>query len=484
VKLIVLIFLFASSNLFSFELATWQRSVVKVSSYPCLTGNPRFEGSGFIVKKDDQFFVITSDHVIINDSTNKICHEAVNGHLNLKNIQLINSSYEKGLAILKVDMEQVSGDHVALNEAPDWSILKKMNGEARDVSAMGFPFSSSDLLVLSNGKLQSSESKRPLIPGISNFIEAVNLPIEFGMSGGVFLDSKSFELVGLVSHQYLKRMAGKPTVVNTNVADDYVNENDIAIGIPMSEIVDYVESVQQEQPTIHFKRNSYYQLKNEEVISYGVLNFRFTNKEASDVWNIGGADGSGVGGTENHQGGNEQASNKEKMSMIEVFLDMNATSNEKMINYSNSILQSFKNSLLKGQKINIVMLKLPNKNSAIRLTSFDQFITYWLRDGFTPLFITSNYGADISYQLRARQIITKEIKIILQKNIDDPSLEGLRSWFTLMREQILLFENNLLDIDLLKELVNVASKENWNAFYQLDFESAVKLESNIQKILN
>ncbi len=90
-----------NTSAFAKSLADWQKAIVKVSSYPCQAGRPRFDGSGFLVSYQGDTYVLTSEHVVLHDSNDHVCHEIQNEKETI-NVKLLSADCAKGMALLKI----------------------------------------------------------------------------------------------------------------------------------------------------------------------------------------------------------------------------------------------------------------------------------------------------------------------------------------------------------------------------------------------
>lgn len=478
---IILLIILLSFHAQALDLNDWKKSLVKIRSFPCLTNSPMFEGSAFLFQIEGEIFAVTSEHVLINDKSNKTCHKIENDFLGTQSAELIDANYEKGLALLKVN-SVVGLNQNGLSNLLTWENLNKPTLPSHQVTALGYPFHSKDLQILNGGQLQSDHSRRALIMGMDLFLEATQLPVEYGMSGGILLNSDDFSPAGLISHQYLKRQAGKPSSVEDIGNQSNLFISDLALLIPFSAVIEFVEKKDVDDHIVRFKRSSKYQLKAENVISYGVLNFKFSQKLAQEIWGTGGADGSGVGGADGSGVGGSASAVGEMIGVVEVSLDSEATSEERSIHYQDVQLEQWKNILLRGQKVFITNLKLSSADNLEKLFSLDQFFTLWRRDKYEPIVIKS-LDNSLDQQLKKMFAKARKIELLAQRKFDTSESSELKYWFKHIRDQVLLFENNLVDKSVIQNLLLNPNKDMWNLFYQTDFDSAVELESAIQDFL-
>ncbi len=282
---IFMFFLFLSNLAYAQEV--WQRAAVKVTSAPCSTQSPKYEGSGLLFTQNGELFVLTSEHVIIHDKSPLICHQADNAKLSL-----LTADVAAGLALLKLEAPTAEmRSRAAVLKFDDSFSPKKL-------AALGFPAGSADLVSLTEGSLLSASSHRALIPSLKNMIEAAGMPVEFGMSGGLLLgfDGNHWQWQGLLSHQVLPKEAGSRTQVKVLDSGLMSSANDLTLAIPAKDAINWLQARLKNTWT----RNSPLQLKNIEAFQFGPLLFRLEKKTPRETFSlgaeIGGSDGTGIGG--------------------------------------------------------------------------------------------------------------------------------------------------------------------------------------------
>lgn len=470
--LIGLSLLFCSSA-FALPLARWQEATVKINSYPCLTESPRYQGSGLLFAVNNQVYVLTSEHVLIQDASAQTCHQ-VSGEA----LELISADFKSGLALLKVkDAGKLLAQSIPISEL-------KHNTSSSEVLALGYPAGSEGLNTLTGGKLLTSESSRALIAGISKLIEASNLPVEYGMSGGILLTQvgNDFAFAGILSHQILKREAGKPTRPD-EMKPGPSSQNDLTLAIPALAAVNWVSSQGTARTEPQWQRNPELQISGKDALQYGPLLFTLKLKKAQDAWDIGGAydggsDGSGIGGDEDGDG----IPDSELLQTIDVTFVAGATSSEKGQSLQDPLLNQWRQWLLAGKKVSVVSLKNPQARALVRIQSLSQFLTLWLRDNYQPLGIRSKDSnaktdADILV-LKARAVAS-----LAQEARDKTTVVDQKTWFALIRDTALSAETGLATSKDISALLTGESERYWREYYSSDFDNAVALETVIQALI-
>lgn len=460
-------------------LPNWQTATVKVTSSPCLTGSPRFEGSGLLFQEQGRVFVVTSEHVLIHDSSSRICHMISSARGDSQRAQLIRADYFNGLALL----ELASSDS---NSAVPLEILRSpVPAIGESLTALGYPAASNQLAVQSQGQLTSAQSLRALIPGVKAMIEADGLLVEFGMSGGLLVANKDSRFVGIITHQYLKREAGHPTNVGEIGGENSVRPGDLAFAIPAAQVADWIQATLTASAKQDWIRRPQSQLQAVEEICFQVLCFSMTQKKAAEVLEIGGrgGDGAGVGGDGAGVGGDEA---KEQMAVVSVRLDPTASSEQRQLVYADPELEKFRLGLLQGQsqkqEIFIGFLKRPMTTRLVAVGSLEKFVTLWKRDGLKPVAIQSS-ASHLSQDLQKLSELARSVARLAQQQKDETTDANQKAWFNLLRDEALLVENSLSDVKTVEALLSGDNDPYWGEFYQRNFDAAVKLEAQIQTLL-
>jgi hypothetical protein len=487
---IVMALIFHSISANAMSATDWASASVKIVSSPCLLGAPRFEGSGLLFRFNERFYVVTSEHVLIHDLSPKNCISVQNRQIGSLPGKLIRADYYKGLALLSVNASSDIREFAA-----EWKELRPPSVPAAVLTALGYPSGSKELQILTRGNLLNDESHRALIPGVHRFVEASSLPVEFGMSGGVLLTGTRLDFAGILSHQYLKRDLGQTTSVGSISRQAGVREGDLAIAIPSSEVMDWLqESLSSEEfKAPEWTRDSDAQLKGLEMICNGVLCFSMTEKSASDLVGTGGGDGGGIGGASGggDGGGIGGASGDdsdlpragEVLKVVSVELKSTAGTYERAKKYQDPTLEQLRQSLLRGQNVAAAFLRQTDVRRLVKFASLDQFFTLWLRDHLVPVFMKSRDG-EVSSDRTDLINACHRVEKLAQKEKDATSDNEMKAWFSMIRDQALLAENGIVSAQDLVGLRSGANDVYWNRFYEEKFDDAVELEKAILALAN
>lgn len=465
-------------------LEAWQQATVKVESYPCLTESPKLEGSGLAFKYQGETYIVTSEHVGFHDSSVKSCHVA-----NKMKLHLVKADFFSGMAVLKI-VDQNDLKEVAI----DWQDLK-LSQHSEDLSAVGYPAGSDIVSTLVSGKLLTKKSRRALIAGAEEMIEASRLPVEFGMSGGILLSSvgKNYAWEGVLSHQVLRRESGKSTEL-VEMDENEANPNDLVLAIKKEDFFVWFEDIINGTESKTWERNLESQISGSSAIQYGQILFSSTNK--SDEFGIGGlpeknknqslfvdfckivgcnegADGSGIGGEED--GG--QAFQVVSLSLL---------ASEQIKNQSPlpEPMATWYKWLLAGKKVQIIFFRNKGSKRLTRIQSLAQFLTYWQRDGFTPIVLRSSTAEDMGEDVEQMYHQALKVAELAQAARESETVEGKRAWFAMLRDMSLLSSNLMMSSSEVADLLEGENDHYWRIFYEQDFNSAVELEAAFQNLVS
>lgn len=456
---IVSVFSFGHVSAISLPLLAWKNAVVKIVSYPCQTRAPEFQGTGILVNVNSHLEVITSEHILLQDNSGRICFEVRNEKMATSFAKIDAISLMKGLARLSVTDDQLK------DFAIDIQALSKGNegDQVISVSALGFPFDSEQLQILNEGSVITEKSKRALLPEVTDMIEASGLPVEFGMSGGVLLAKlgpDSFAFKGLLSHQVLRRLPGKSTKVEIINSQSNVSAEDLVLAIPSIEM-----------QNDNWRRDLNAQLNNREVFSNGVLNFELKKEAATELFSIGGADGSGIGGSD--------GPTAEFLGVVNVTLDQKATYEQKVLILNDPLLEKWKNWLLQGKSFEIIFLR-GSGHRLISINSLSQFFTLWKRDQYIPVSLRTLNDTEVDKKLHS---YSQQVVLIAQKARDNAGENELKTWFGLVRDMAILADQKTVSSFDVLELLDGANDIYWKQYYDANFDDAVLLESSIKNLV-
>lgn len=517
IKLFCLYFLcFLPLSLHAFTIKEWQNATVKINSFPCLTERPRFTGSGILVSFNGNLWVITSEHIVIHDQNNGTCHEAMTsssdgGAESSVSLELLTSDYKMGLALLKVSISnQQKWNEIALDFKKLEKEIESQNSNEifnNQAIALGFPASSTQLQTLQGGSVISKNSQRALIPGVSSFIETSYLPIEYGMSGGVLLElinDKSVNeskptggqqvlpvsFLGLLSHQVLRRIPGGPTNPIDVKPELPSDQNDLAIAIPVTHVLNWFKRQFELNKELLWKRNSEAQKKGFTVIEYGPLLFSLKTVHGKDIWDVGGADGSGVGGGSNAESNKsflflfQESSNSEEMRVVDITLNSQYEQN-RSTPLERTQFKMWRDWLLAKKKVRALFLKNPKERRLSKIQSIEQFFTYWWRNQFEPLVIRSNSKEDVKTDSEILHRRSLDVAMAAQscRNLVGEIDIDLQSWFGMIRDYAILAENGVATSQEIASLRSGSHDSFWRKFYDLNFDAAVDLETKIDNLI-
>lgn len=262
-------------------------TVVKVISRPCKSSLHTFKGSGLLFEHAGQTYVVTSEHVLYHDNE-KHCHAVMNDRLENTKAFLLRADWGIGLALLR------------LEDTPSFSVpqLSDLKGtllrSGDPAVTLGYPFESDALLIGSQGQIATTKSKRALIPMNDSMIEVTQAHVEFGMSGGILTSPDHTKLLGLLSHQFLKQVAGRGAVVQ-EMLDPSSPAADHVFVIPADTVYQWLHRIldlhENSVPTIVRNADSQGELGSQSVFANG-LEFSASRLDPT-LPPVGGAEGVG-----------------------------------------------------------------------------------------------------------------------------------------------------------------------------------------------
>jgi len=442
------------------DLKTWERASVKIKSYPCKTKSPVYEGSGVIISNNK---VITSEHVLMPVTGQSICYSVENNYIGKIKASVVRNDFVNGLAELKLNEDVSSFPKLEL----DTNVSR-----SSEIIAIGYPKGSLGVQILEQGKVLTVNGKRALIPANHEMLEVSNLPVEYGMSGGILLSKNNddYFYAGTLTHQFLKRSAGKQTKTLSMSQNTMLSNQDLAIGIKAQDVLKWSKSTQ--VPMVQWKRelnNSSNELNSS--MSFGPLIFN-QQKIDSSLFAMGGADGVGIGGDDTDD-------DDDSLIGIEIKLNKSYLDNRESVDLNSPILNRWYKWLLAGEKLTIV--QVTSEDSSQSITSFDQLVTLWKRDGYKPLVVRGNIGS-LDTKMKELLVQTHGIKETLQMLRTSNSSRDLNVWLSLFEEKLLVLENNLGSNYDLEVFSNEYASDFWEVIYLDHFDEAVELEMQIVKL--
>lgn len=467
----------ASSGEISLE--RWQQAVVKVRSSACSTPKISREGSGLLLQKSGRILVLTSEHVVFHESSAKICHQIQDLKGRVYATTLLSADYVSGLAALEVrSADQLKEFSVPYSHTVFQSDLKHDSTEAL---AMGFPFGARQPQILRQGQVVNTRSSRSLIPGQQYLVETKSLPLEYGMSGGVLLQKDpttkdGFRFAGVLSHQYLKRQAGRETrLAELNSA---MAPTDLGFAIRGADVARWFETKtpRQELPALEWRRDPTAQLEGFEILNYGPLQFQLKNPKTGRLQRSGGADGSGIGGSSARQGNLEPRAEADEELAIEVVLNPAARAELRKLDLGDSDLNAWKERLLRGQSVTIRTMVLESSLETEQVQSLEQFMTLWLRQRNRPV---AESKSAIPTALEAQQVKLENLLRAYSRVTRQPLVSAR---VIEIATQLSLLQSGVVPVRDAERIL-FGERQLWEALYSEDFQAAVGLETAIRQYL-
>lgn len=464
------------NSVFGQTLADWRAAVVKIESFSCSDRSRRLEGTGILILKDGITYVLTSEHVVLHDSSSGSCHRVMG-----KNTGLLSADVNSGLALLEFQ-EDLPAE--ILNRGIPFGRHRSVTIDDR-VGILGFPLGSRDLITLTGGRVRDPESRRGLIPSVLTLIESDRTPVEYGFSGGPLIaqDLKGdWRLAGLVSHQVLRRGEGRASRIDE--MEQAAEPFDIALSIPAREIDAWMKRALDQQSQIEWARVPTEQLRGLSTLTSGPLQFTAISQQdfvvsgapremkmAGPLRYIGGGDGAGVGGASAH------SFKSKDLIAIRVSLRPGLTRHEKQQVLVNEDLEKWRQWVLAGYDVQVAFFKRVDENALVPIVSPSQFLTLLARKEGTPIAIRTHRSNQTGPALSEIEHASRETQLRLQQMMDLSAPVEIQAWFLRIRDLCLLAENLLLLPDELK--VELDNARAWNFLYSTHFDEAVALETDL-----
>ena len=276
------------------ELA--KASTVKVTSGLCGQEETKFQGSGVLVSYQNKVYVLTSNHVLINGN-GTFCHRIKNSVVGSARANLIASDWSAGLALLEIQTPSAK-----MREASNHSLRQSLAKESEALAGMGFPYSRRDNSdqesYSSTGYVLHPASSRHWLGNAVPMTETMDLHGEFGMSGGPVYSADYSKIAGILSHQALEMVPGRPSQIRdfsepTSVGKTY---NHIFV-IPSDFVLTWMKGILDQSITPALVEVASEQFLGKHVVVSGVLAFRLaTAAQVGAIGGEGGGHGSGIGG--------------------------------------------------------------------------------------------------------------------------------------------------------------------------------------------
>jgi hypothetical protein len=260
---------------------TAHADVVKVLGANCQTKTKSKAGSGIVFNHADGQYVVSSDHVTPDQEN--ICYQILSNSGERSSVKLITSDWESGLSLLKV--EKPVNTNTTLNS------FERNSEQAgyTNVISKGFPAAASSLLSDKTRVVMSESDRTPLV-NQNQMIEIIGTQIEYGMSGGALINADNGRILGVISHQRLSMVAGRPTVITNSNPNIQINHG---LVISSQQALAWIES------SLKGRTAVYTQINSTTIRGAGIL-FKEVRKIPSTMMLASaskkGGDGVGVGG--------------------------------------------------------------------------------------------------------------------------------------------------------------------------------------------
>ncbi len=177
-----------------------QDFVGKIESFE-LGNSQRFEGSGLLFKDNDKIYVMTSEHVIARAFGN------LQYRLKVRNmffdLELMTLDWGMGLGLFKIketesNLQNIQQLKTKITSRAELTAIT-VPSPGVEVVAAGFPNQSPTLFLSNQGVLESHGQVRGLFVDNVEMLTIRSAATEFGMSGGVIL--QSLNPIGIISHR-------------------------------------------------------------------------------------------------------------------------------------------------------------------------------------------------------------------------------------------------------------------------------------------
>ena len=265
----IVFYLVFNTLLSDFLIAFPADYIVKLTSQVC-DRSWSSKGSGILFKRNNQTFVVTSSHVVLPSQKN-VCNTISSPKFGNDLIVILRvADWSRGLALLQL-VHEVDREFIPSMDAFQSSLSS--TPPASYILA-GFPHHSDRLLTYPSAKVVMNKSDRHLLPMAGHIIEVVGHG-EFGMSGGGLISEldKKIRVHGLISHQYIKIILGKPTQIHV-FSQSIRSENHLLI-ISASDIKAWLHQffAKPSQLKIHFNKNAQDIIQGRDIVYTGGLAF-------------------------------------------------------------------------------------------------------------------------------------------------------------------------------------------------------------------
>lgn len=456
-------------------------SVVKVSSGLCGSDSGLFHGSGLAFSILDRNFILTSEHVVLHGN-DPYCHSVWSETLGTLPARLVIAEYGNGLALLEL---KNTAFHFPGLEAMPVPGLE----EGHSVQVMGYAHSQKELISKNPGRILIAKSTRKLIPLISQMVETIGAHGEYGMSGGPVLTEKG-ELVGVLSHQYVRLIPGQKTLIS-EFSERSSIENHLLV-IPSHSVIQWVNSVLKANPaSSYFVRDVEEQLRRKEVVLSSGIRFEIVGVEKGQH-PVGGGDGAGIGGGDGAGIGGEEVSSQNTGRRVRLSLESSSTNTVWYLPELQSWISAIKENLrLPWKRIEIPFFLSTSEESfqSFQVDSLADFFQKLMRQDLEPVTLVKDSSSNNLRESANTQELRKQGERITE------ILQALKSRSLPAETRLLLKQveivAGLLTSDSwpylkkksLENLCNVkAHTAMWKPLFLENFDLAVELLERLNKV--
>ncbi len=218
--------------------------VVQIHSMNCGNKTEEFLGSGLLFTYDGHYYVVTSEHVIMQPYLEAGCNriQFANGK-SVPAEQLV-SDWSKDLAILSVP-SLGSQKHPIDPELkiPAWDMTGVSQGLAigQTLRIAGFPASSA-IPVFTKGTIEALDSLDHYFPAITSLIRIGHSDGEYGMSGSPVYNEEGSDWVGILSSQVHILLPGdRPATIEVDAS--FRQTENIVFAISKEQVNEFIQDV-------------------------------------------------------------------------------------------------------------------------------------------------------------------------------------------------------------------------------------------------
>lgn len=456
-------------------------SVVRVRSFLCRTPDISRAGSGVLVKNEGRIYVLTSEHVVFHSEKSEFCHEIEKPGQFKYSVRFLTANWGNGLALLKAP-DHIESESITVLSLK--TLKEEIPAQGEKVTLAGYVLQEDDQL-MSEGKVLVSRSQRHLFAEVQSVIELEQAHVEFGMSGGLAFSSRKKEWLGLISHQVIELLPGRPSEVRAHQTSQHSRVNRpllISSQTILNWLKLYFDLKEDYRPL--FTLNASDQALGKERVCLGELQFEIKSLiRGTDIPESrfrGGNDGIGVGG----------GASSGSSSWIEIALDRERSiepfsveqgeafpQNARLLNWSESVLEKIR----RGNQVEIPFLIQGDQLVPFQsLAEFFREILLHEKDPVTLLaprvgqFETTSKIGRLSE--KGRQIVEFSEKLLKElESHPETSRVGLKEFFNRCLEIGTLLESDNWKRMTTTRMKDLKEDEFWRDAFDLNYENSVEL---------